>query len=101
MLIFSLEFPTSGLGFPQHPKGLLSRRPTKRVEIWAWHFFVQARVWTWVSTKHTDLCLRDTPKPRVRFLGRVCVHALILITGVLVAYYVGYIIIYYIYMGKT
>ena len=85
MLIFSLEFPTSGLGFPQHPGGPLSQRPTKRVGIWAWHVFVEARAWTWVSTTHTDLPLRDTPKPgvpRVRLITCVCVHALILITGV-------------------
>ena len=56
-------------------------------------FFVEAHAWTWVSTTHTDLSLRDTPKlgvPRVRLLACVCVHALILITRVLVAYYVGY-----------
>ena len=38
ILMFSLEFPTSGLGFPQHPRGPLSQHPTKRVGIWAWHF---------------------------------------------------------------
>ena len=38
MLIFSLEFPASGLGFPHHLRGPLSQRPTKRVRIWAWHF---------------------------------------------------------------
>ena len=85
MLIFSLEFPASALGFPQHQSGPLSQRPTKRVGIWAWHVFVVARAWTWVSTTHTDLTLRDTAKPgvpRVRLIACVCVHALILITGV-------------------
>ena len=85
MLIFSLEFTTSGLGFPQHPRGPLPQRPTKRVGIWAWHVFVEARAWTCVSTTHTDLPLRDTPKPdvpRVCLVACVCVHALILITGV-------------------
>ena len=62
-LIFSLEFPTSGLGFPQHPRGPLSQRPTKRVGIWAWHVFVEVRAWTWVSKTQTELSLRDTPKP--------------------------------------
>ena len=85
MLIFSLEFPASGLGFPQHPRGPLSQHPTKRVGIWAWHVFVEARAWTCVSTTHTDLPLRDTPKlgvPRVHWIACVCVHALTLITGV-------------------
>ena len=80
MLIFSLEFPASGLGFPQHPRRPLSQCPTKRVRIWAWHVFVEARAWAWVSTTHTDLPLRNTPKPGVpgvRLLARVCVHALI------------------------
>ena len=61
MLIFSLELPTSGLAFPQHPWGPLSRHPTTRVGMWAWYIFVQARVRTWISTTHTDLPLRDTP----------------------------------------
>ena len=39
VLIFSLEFPTSGLGFPQHPKGPLSQHPTKPVGIQAWHIY--------------------------------------------------------------
>ena len=85
MLIFSLEFPASGLGFPQHPAGSPSQRPTKRVGILAWHVFVEARAWTWVSTTHTDLSDRDTPKPgvpRVRLMACVCAHGLILITGV-------------------
>ena len=84
-LIFSLEFPTSGLGFLQHPRGPLSQRQTKWVAIWAWHVYVEARAWTWVSTTHTDIPLRDTPKmgvPRVCLVARLCVHALILITGV-------------------
>ena len=87
MWTFSLEFPASGLGFPQHPRGPLSRSPTKRVGIWAWHVFVEARAWTWVSTTHRDLPLCDTPKPgvpRVRLIACVCVHALILITRVYV-----------------
>ena len=85
MLIFSLEFPTSGLGFQQHPRGPLSEPPTKRVGIWAWYVFVEARAWTLVSTTHTDLSLRDTPKPgvpRVCLIAFMCVHAFILITGV-------------------
>ena len=85
MLIFSLEFPASGLGFTQHPRGPLSQRPTKRVGIWAWHVFVEAHAWTWVSTTHMDLPLFDTSKPgvpRVRLMACVCVHALILITEV-------------------
>ena len=85
MLIFSLEFPMRGLGIPQHARGPLTQGPTKRVGIWAWHVFVEARAWIWVSTTHTDLSLRDTPKPgvpRVRLIACVCVHALILITGV-------------------
>ena len=48
-------------------------------------FFVEACAWTWVSTTHTDLSSRDTPKPgvpRVRLIACVCVHALISITGV-------------------
>ena len=65
MLIFSLEFFTSGLGFPQHPRGPLSQRPTKRVGIRAWHVFVEARAWTWGATTHTDISLRDTPQPGV------------------------------------
>ena len=65
MLIFSLKFPTSGLGFPQHPRGSLSRHPTKRVGIWVWHILVEARAWIWISTTRTDLSLRDTPKPAV------------------------------------
>ena len=84
MLIFSLEFPAGGSGFPQHPRCLLSQRPTKGVGIWAWHVFVEARAWTWVSRTHKDLPLRDTPKPgvpRVCLIACVCVHALILITG--------------------
>ena len=85
MLIFSLEFPASALGFPQHLRGPLCKHPSKRIGIWAWHVFVEARAWTSVSTTHTDLPLRDTPKPgvtRVRLIVCVCVHALILITGV-------------------
>ena len=85
MLIVTQEFPASGLGFPQHPRGPLSQRPTKRVGIWAWHVFVEARAWTCVSTTHTNLPLRDTPKPgvpRVRLIACVCVHVLTLITGV-------------------
>ena len=85
MWIFSLEFPTSGLEFPPHPGGPLSQSPTKRVGIWAWQAFVGARAWTWVSTTHTDLPLRDTPKPgvpSVRLIACVCVHVLILGTGV-------------------
>ena len=85
MLIFSLEFPRSGLGFPQHPRGPLSQRPTKRIGIWAWHVFVEALACTWVSTTQTDFSLCDTPKPgvpRVCLITCVCLHALILINGV-------------------
>ena len=84
-MIFYLEFSRRGLGFPQHPRGPLSQRPTKQVGIWAWHIFVEARAWTWVSTTDTDLPRRDTPKsgvPRDRLIACVCVHALISITGV-------------------
>ena len=64
MLIFSLEFPASGLGFPQHPRGPPSRRPTKRVGIWAWHVFVEARPWTWFP-QHTRTSLSVTHQNRV------------------------------------
>ena len=64
-LSFSLEFPTSGLAFPQHPSGPLSQQPTKRVVLSAWHVLVEAHAWTWILTTHTELCLRDTPKPGV------------------------------------
>ena len=43
MLIFSLEFPTSEMGFPQHPRGSLSQHPTQWVGIWAWRILVEAR----------------------------------------------------------
>ena len=43
MLMFSLEFPRSGLGLPQHPRGPLSQQPTKRMGIWAWHIFFRGR----------------------------------------------------------
>ena len=69
MFIFSLEFPTSGLGLPQHLRGPLSQHPITMVGIWAWHIFVEACAWTWVSTTHMDLSLRDTPTP-----GVACVH---------------------------
>ena len=85
MLIFSLEFPTVDLDFHSNQKGPLSQRRTKRVGIWAWHYFVEARAWTWVSTTHTDLSLRDTPKPGVscvRLIACGCVHTLVLIMGV-------------------
>ena len=55
MFIFSLEFPGSGLGFPQHLRGPLSQHSTQRVGIWAWHIFVEADVWTWISATHADL----------------------------------------------
>ena len=65
MLICTLEFPSSGLGVVQHPEGPLSQHPTKQIGIWTWQTLVESRVWTWISTIHADLCLRDTPEPAV------------------------------------
>ena len=68
MWIFCLEFP-------QHPRGPLSQHTTKRVGIWVWPNLMETSAWTWVSTTHTDLSLRDTRKPgvpRVHWL-RACV----------------------------
>ena len=93
MLIFSLEFPTSGLGFPQLSQGSLSQHPTRRVGIWALHIFVEARAWRWISTTRTDLCLRHTPKPRVPRIHwlRACVSMpFFFLPDYMVTYYVGY-----------
>ena len=74
MLIFSLEFPTSGLGFPQHPRGPLSQGPTKQVVIWGWHFFLEARACHFgfhnthglLSPCHTKTGCAPCPFDRVR-----------------------------------
>ena len=61
MLIFSLDPPTTGPGFPQHLRVSVS----KRLRIWALHILVEARAWGWISATQTDLSLGDTPKPGV------------------------------------
>ena len=71
MLMFSIEFPTSGLGFPQHPRGPLSQHPTK---LGVAFFLIETCAWTWISTTHTSLSVRDAPKPGVPVAnGSVCV----------------------------
>ena len=38
-------------------------------------FFIETRAWTWISTTHTILSVRDTPKPGVPVAnGSVCVR---------------------------
>ena len=38
-------------------------------------FFIETRAWTWISTTHTSLSVRDTPKPGVPVAnGSVCVR---------------------------
>ena len=38
-------------------------------------FFIETRAWTWVSTTHTSLSVRDTQKPGVPMAnGSVCVR---------------------------
>ena len=54
--------------------------------------FIETRAWTWISTTHTSLSIRDTPKPGVPVANgsvRVCMP-LIWLRGYMVAYYVGY-----------
>ena len=65
ILMFSLEFPTSGLGFPQHPRGPLSQHPTKRVRIWAWHFSSWRPVRGLGFPGHTRVSLSETHQNRV------------------------------------
>ena len=85
MDIFSKISTRVDLDFHNTRGVLYPNAQPKRVGIWAWHVFVEAGAWIVVSTTHTDLSFHGTPKPglpRVRLIACVCVHALILITGV-------------------
>ena len=55
-------------------------------------FLRETCAWTWISTAHTSLSFRDTPKPGMPVAnGSVCVRMpLIWLRGYMVAYYVLY-----------
>ena len=80
--VFS-RVPHKGTRISTTPEGSSIPTPNKTGwDVGVAFFLIETRAWPCISTTHTSLSVKDTPKPGVTVAnGSVCVHAIDLVTG--------------------